>query len=116
VILRLREPMRRREFITHFCATAAAWPLAARAQQLQRMRRIGVLSPFDEDGAESKAWLAAFQQGCEKLGWSEGRNVRIDYRFTAGSVDRSEPLAKELIALRPDVVLTVSTEVAHNAI
>jgi putative ABC transport system substrate-binding protein len=103
--------MKRRKVITLLCG-AAAWPLAARAQQLQRTRRIGVLSPFDEDDAESKTWLAAFQQGCEKLGWSEGRNVRIDYRFTAGSVDRSEPLAKELLALRPDVVLTVSTEIA----
>jgi putative ABC transport system substrate-binding protein len=83
----------RREFIT-LLGVAAAWPLAARAQQGERMRRVGVLAGLAEDDPENKAFLAAFRQGCENLGWSEGRNVRIDYRFAAGSADWFEPLAK----------------------
>ena len=81
--------MRRREFITLLGGAAAAWPLAARAQQAERMRRIGVLMGLAEDDPEMKARLAAFRQGLEKLGWSEGRNVRIDYRFApAGAIRR----------------------------
>ena len=72
--------MRRREFIT-LLGGAAAWPLAARGQQPDRMRRIGVLMAFAEDDPEAKARLAAFRQGLEKRGWSEGRDVRIDARF-----------------------------------
>ena len=104
--------MKRREFITLLGGAAAAWPLAARAQQGERMRRIGVLMAFAEDDPETKARLAGFRQGLERLGWSEGRNVRIDYRFAAGSADRFQPLAKELVALQPDVILAQSTPVA----
>jgi putative ABC transport system substrate-binding protein len=101
--------MRRRAFITLLGGAAVAWPLAARAQQ-DRMRRIGVLMGFAEDDPEAKARLAAFRQGLEKRGWSEGRNVRIDTRFApAGAL--AQAVAKELVALQPDVILAHSTPV-----
>ena len=100
--------MKRREFIS-LLGGAATWPLAARAQQPERMRRIGVLLNFTENDPEAKERLAAFRQGLERRGWSEGRNIRLDYRFTAIKVDRFSALAQELIALQPDVILTHST-------
>ena len=102
--------MRRREFITFLGGATVAWPLSARAQSDQ-VRRIGVLVGLAEDDPQSKARLAAFRQGLERRGWSEGRNVRIDSRFTV-SPDRYQPLAKELIALQPDVILAHSTPIA----
>ena len=104
--------MRRREFITLLGGAAAAWPVAARAQQGSRMRRIGVLVGTAEGDAETKARLAAFRQGLERLGWSEGRNVRIEYRFAANNPDQYQPLAKELVSLQPDVFLAYATPVA----
>ena len=101
--------MKRREFITLFGGAAAAWPLAARAQQSERMRRIGVLGGFAENDPEIKARLAGFRQGLERLGWSEGRNVRIDYRFAPAG--QAQALAKELVALQPDVIIAHSTPV-----
>jgi len=80
--------MKRREFIS-LLGGAVAWPLAARAQQPQQMRRIGVLMPFAEDDPEAKARLVAFRQGLEKRGWSEGRNIRIDTRFSPRQQRRS---------------------------
>ena len=100
----------RREFITLLGAAAAAWPLAARAQQPDGMRRIGVLMGLAEDDPETRARFAAFRQGLEKRGWSEGRNVRIDYRFAPASA-QVQVLAKELVALQPDVILALSTPV-----
>src|SRR5262249_61046366 len=82
---------------------AVAWPLAARAQQAERMRGIGVRGGVAEDDPEMRARLAAFRQGLEKRGWSEGRNVRIDYRFAPASA-QMQVLAKELVALQPDVI------------
>ena len=73
--------LKRREFITLLGGAAAAWPLVARAQQPARMRRIGVLLPFASDDPESSIRVTAFQQGLEKLGWSEGRNIHLDVRF-----------------------------------
>ena len=102
--------MRRREFIALLGGAAAAWPLAARAQEPDRVRRIGVLSANAEDDPEIRARLAAFRQGLEKRGWSEGRNVRIDYRFTPAAA-QAQVLAKELVALQPDVILAHSTPV-----
>jgi len=99
--------MKRRDFIT-LMGGAAAWPLAARAQQGDRMRRIGVLVGTAEDDPETKARLAGFRQGLEKRGWSEGRNVRIDYRFAPAGA-QVQVLAKELVALQPDVILANST-------
>jgi putative ABC transport system substrate-binding protein len=102
--------MRRREFITLLGGGAVAWPLAARAQQSERMPRIGVLVGLAEDDQETKARLAAFREGLEKRGWSEGRNIRIDYRFAPASA-QMQVLAKELVALQPDVIFAHSTPV-----
>ena len=101
--------MQRRNFITLLGGAAAFWPLVARSQQTDRVRRIGLLLNFTEDDPEAKERVAAFRQGLEKRGWSEGRNVRLDYRFTAVVAERRSALAKELIALQPDVILAHST-------
>ena len=100
--------MKRREFITLLGGAAAGWPLATRAQQGERMRRIGVLSNIAEDDPQMKARFGAFRQGLEKLGWSEGRNVRIDTRFGAADAEQMQARAKELLALQPDVILANS--------
>ncbi len=97
--------MRRREFISLLGGAIAAWPLAARAQQPDRVRRIGVLMGQAEDDLEAQARVAAFQQSLQRLGWSDGRNVRIDSRWAAGDADRTRSYAAELIALAPDVIL-----------
>jgi len=89
--------LRRREFRELFCGTAAAWPLAARAQRAERMRRIGVLMSQAADDPESMARLAAFLQGLQELGWTDSRNVRIDYRWGAGDLDRTRKYAADLI-------------------
>jgi len=96
--------MQRREFIT-LLGGAAAWPLAAGAQQPERMRRIGILMPLSTDDPEAQARIAAFQQGLQQLGWTIGRNVRIDYRLSAGDADDARKYAVELVALAPDVIL-----------
>jgi putative ABC transport system substrate-binding protein len=100
--------MRRREFIAGLGA-AAAWPLAARAQQGERMRRIGVLIGYDESDPEGKARLSGVTQGLTELGWTEGRNVRMEVRWAADNVDRMRALAKELVDLQPDVILASNT-------
>jgi hypothetical protein len=92
--------MERREFITLLGGAAAAWPLAARAQSADRMRHIGVLMNTATDDPEGKARNAAFEQGLQKLGWTNGRNVRIDYRWGAGDVDRIRRYPAELVSLR----------------
>jgi putative ABC transport system substrate-binding protein len=96
--------LRRREFIAAI-GGAAAWPLAAPAQQGDRVRRIGVLRDFAADDPESQARLTAFRQALQELGWTDGRNVLIEYRLGAADVDRARKLAAELIALAPDVIL-----------
>jgi putative tryptophan/tyrosine transport system substrate-binding protein len=95
--------MRRREFISLLGGAAAAWPLAAHAQQPERMRRIGVLMTQAAD--EGRTRVAAFLQTLHELGWIEGRNVRLDYRWGGGDVDRIRRDAAELVALTPDVIL-----------
>src|SRR5229473_269105 len=105
--------MRRREFITLLGGAAIAWPLTARAQQPDVVRRIGVLAASAEDDPDMQARLAGFRQGLERLGWSEGRNLRIDFRFApAASADQAQVLAKELVALQPDVIFAHSTPIA----
>src|SRR5262249_32541372 len=94
---------RRREFIT-LLGGAAAWPLAARAQQGERMRRIGVLMGVADDAA-GRAPVQGVQQGLQELGWIEGRNVDIDYRWTGGDPTRIRPYAAELVKLSPDVIV-----------
>ncbi|MGB8515838.1 MAG: ABC transporter substrate-binding protein [Pseudolabrys sp.] len=96
--------MRRREFITLLGGTAVAWPFAVRAQQPDRMRRIGALAGIEGD-AEGQARFAAFQEGLQQLGWTDGRNVKIDYRFGGGDADNIRKHAAELAALAPDVIL-----------
>ncbi len=102
--------MKRRDFIT-LLGAAAAGPFAAQAQQIDRVRRICALMALAADDAETRARVATFREALEKLGWSEGRNVRIDIRFAAGRRDQYQPLAKELIASQPDVILAQSTEI-----
>ena len=97
--------MKRREFIT-LLGGAAAWPLAARAQQPERMRRIGVLEPLAVDDPEALARVTAFAQGLQQLGWTDGRNIRIDIRWAAGNADEIRKQASELVGLAPDAILT----------
>jgi putative ABC transport system substrate-binding protein len=102
--------LKRRDFITLLGGVVAAWPLAARAQQPEGMRRIGVLMAHAESDPEFKTYVAAFRGGLEKLGWTEGRNIRIDFRW--GALDDAETRqrsAKELVALLPDLILTQNT-------
>jgi putative tryptophan/tyrosine transport system substrate-binding protein len=100
--------VRRRDVIALF-GVAAAWPLPALAQQSERTRRIGVLSSLAETDVEAQAWDAAFRKRLVELGWIEGRSVRIDYRWAAGSVDRMRLFARELVQLNPDALVTIST-------
>jgi putative tryptophan/tyrosine transport system substrate-binding protein len=94
----------RRKFLATL-GGAAAWPLAARAQQPERMRRIGVLMNTAADSADGQARFAAFVQGLQQLGWTDGRNERLDVRWAAGDADRIRRYAAELVALAPDVIL-----------
>jgi putative tryptophan/tyrosine transport system substrate-binding protein len=100
--------MRRRQFIT-LLGGAATWPVAARAQQPDRVRRVGMLIGYTERDPETQARLLAFRQGLDHLGWTEGRSVLIDYRFAPASPDQAQHFAKELVALRPDVLVGNST-------
>ena len=97
--------IRRREFITLLGGAAAVWPLAARAQQAERVRRVGVFIPLAADDPEAQARSAAFLRGLSELGWTVGRNVRIDFRWAAGDADNIRKYAAELVALAPDVIL-----------
>jgi len=96
--------VRRRQFIT-LLGGAAAWPVTARAQQPARMRRIGVLMGLAESDPEGQSRIAAFRKTLDDLGWTEGRNVRTDYYWAAGDVERTHALAKELVGSAPDVIV-----------
>ncbi len=100
--------MRRREFIA-LLGGVAAWPLPLSAQQPDGMRRIGVLMAYGESDREGQAWVAAFREGLQKLGWTEGRNIGIDIRWPTADEELIERFAKELVALRPDLILTQNT-------
>ena len=100
--------MRRREFIVQLGSVAASWPLVARAQQRDGVRRIGVLMSAPDD-PEGQARFAAFRQGLQKLGWSEGINLQLDIRWTAGNADLERRYAAELVALTPDVILATAS-------
>jgi len=100
--------MRRREFIG-LLGGAAAWPLVARTQQPQRMRRIGMLLAFAESDPEGKRRIAAFQNRLQDLGWTDGRNIQFDYRWASGEADRLRMFAKELVDLQPDVIVVQNT-------
>jgi putative tryptophan/tyrosine transport system substrate-binding protein len=101
--------MRRREFISLLGSAAAAWPLAALAQQTERVRRIGVLLNVAADDPESLTRVTAFAQGLQELGWIDGRNVRIDYRWGGADVGRIRKYAAELLTLAPDVIVSSGT-------
>ena len=96
--------MRRRDFITLIGGAAAAWPLAARAQQPERMRRIGVLMNIAEDDAQAQSRMEAFLHGLRPLGWTVGRNLQIDVRWAAADAGLFRKYATELVALEPDVI------------
>jgi ABC-type uncharacterized transport system substrate-binding protein len=102
--------MRRREFIRLLSSTLAAWPLAARAQQGDGARRIGVLMSVSESDPEAQVWSRAFTEGLQQLGWTAGHNIRLDYRW-APPVDAQsrQRVAKELVALQPDLILAQNT-------
>jgi putative tryptophan/tyrosine transport system substrate-binding protein len=101
--------MGRREFVALLGGAAAAWPVAARAQQTERMRRIGVLMPESEGDPESQARVAMFHGRLQELGWTVGRNLRIDYRWAIGDLERTRVDAAELLRLAPDVILAVAS-------
>ena len=101
--------MRRREFITLVGSAAATWPLAARAQQPDRMRLIGVLEDYAESDSAAQSNIAAFRHTLAKLGWTEGSNLRIELRWSAGNTDRTRTFAKELVDLRAHAILCDTT-------
>jgi putative ABC transport system substrate-binding protein len=103
--------MRRREFISLIGGVAVAWPLAARAEQADRKRRVGVLMGYAETDPQAKAMLAEFTRAVSEFGWIEGRNLRMDVRWAPGNTDLMRKFAKELVSLQPDVILTNSTPV-----
>jgi putative tryptophan/tyrosine transport system substrate-binding protein len=100
--------IKRRQFISGL-GSAAAWPLAARAQQGGRVRRIGVLTGGGENDPETKLRYSSFIRALADLGWADGRNARVDVRWTGGDINRSRALAQELVGLQPDVILVSST-------
>jgi putative ABC transport system substrate-binding protein len=101
--------MRRRDFIKVIGGAAAIWPVAARAQQAERMRRIGVLMGYAENDWEAQAWVAAFREALQKLGWTEGHNIRIDSRWSRADTEMMKRFAQELVALQPDLILSQIT-------
>jgi putative tryptophan/tyrosine transport system substrate-binding protein len=107
--------IKRREFIT-LLGGAATWPLAARAQQTEHVRRIGVLIPYAENDPEAQPRVTALRRGLAQLGWTEGRNVRLEYRWSASDAASIRRLARELVELQPDVILTESTPVTAAAL
>jgi putative tryptophan/tyrosine transport system substrate-binding protein len=101
--------MKRRAFITLLGGAAVAWPLIARAQQPNRVRRIGVLTGYAESDLEAQDRLAIFRQSLQQLGWTIGRNLLVDYRWSRGDTEQARSLAKELVELQPDVILGETT-------
>src|SRR6516225_11721194 len=101
--------MKRREFIIFFGGAAAAWPLVARAQQPERLRRIGVLISSREDDPDGQARAALLRQGLSELGWTEGRNIHIDYRWAGGDAAQAKADAAELVSQKPEVIVANST-------
>jgi putative tryptophan/tyrosine transport system substrate-binding protein len=99
----------RRGLISLLGGAAAAWPLTARAQQSDRVRRIGVLMGFAESDSEAQGYVAAFREGLQKLGWEDGRNIRIETRWAALDAEATQRFAKELVALQPDLILSHNT-------
>src|SRR5215469_7895845 len=101
--------MRRRDFIKVVAGSATTWPLAVRAQQTEQARRIGVLMNLAANDPEGQARIAAFRQALQMLGWDEGRNARINYRWTGGVLDRMRAYAAEFVGLRPNVIFATNS-------
>src|SRR5438093_1710895 len=101
--------MKRRDFITGIAGSAATWPLVARAQQAERVRHIGVLMAYAESDSEAQAWVAAFREGLQKLGRTDGRNISLDIRWATGERLAIERFAKELVARAPELILASTT-------
>ena len=101
--------MRRREFIALLGSVTAAWPLAALAQQPAGIRRLGVLLNLSENDAEAQRLVKVFREGLAQLGWTDGRNLRIDYRWAGGDVGQIRIFAKELVELSPDIMVGYAT-------
>src|SRR5580704_10683297 len=101
----------RRQFISALGGATIAWPLAARAEQPERMRRLAILMGYAEADPEAQSRIAAFQHELSKAGWLPGRNLQIDYRWANADVERIKQFAKELVALKPDVILANTTPV-----
>jgi putative tryptophan/tyrosine transport system substrate-binding protein len=106
------DQLHRRSFIT-LLGGAAAWPLAAGAQQAERMRRIGVLMGYPEGDPQAQANVTALRQGLQNLGWIEGRTVQIDYRWVGGDPDKARTFARELIGMTPDVIVPSTNQVTR---
>ena len=106
--------MRRREFIALVSGAAVAWLITARARQAERMRRLGVLMAVAESDADARKGISILQESLQKLGWKDGNNIRIDYRWGNGNPDRIQDLAKELVDLQPDVLVGHSTPSAKG--
>jgi ABC-type uncharacterized transport system substrate-binding protein len=103
--------MKRRDFITMLGGAAVAWPMAARAQQPERVRRIAVLMGWSENNSEFHSWIDTFVQGLAQLGWGDSRNVQIDVRWSGGDLGRARIFAKEIVKLQPDVIFAATTPV-----
>src|SRR5215471_10239727 len=103
--------MKRREFITLLGGAAAGWPLVARAQQGERMRRVAFLHPYTEDDPEVLARIVAFRQGLEALGWTENRNIRIEHRYSGGDLGQIQTYATELVRSAPDLIVGSGTPI-----
>src|SRR6266516_7774142 len=101
--------MKRRAFITLLGGATAAWPIAARAQQRERMRRVGVLMAYAEGDPEAQARVVAFRLGLRELGWMEGHNLQMDYRYGTGEPDRARNFVTELPSLAPDLIVAHAT-------
>jgi putative ABC transport system substrate-binding protein len=106
--------MQRREFITLVGGAAAIWPFAVLAQKSDGMRRVGVIMGFAENDEVWQAFLATFRQALQDLGWTDGRNIRFDYRFTGESEERMRLMAKEIAGLAPDVILASTNSVSRQ--
>jgi putative ABC transport system substrate-binding protein len=107
----LFDQLKRREFITLLGGAAAAWPLGARAQRAERVRRVAFLHPYDENDPEVRARVVAFRQALEALGWTENRNIRIEHRYSGGDLGQIQAYAKELVRAGPDLIVGSGTPI-----
>src|SRR5215472_16150345 len=103
--------MRRRGFVRAIVGSPTAWPVMARAQQSEWLRHVAMLMPYPEGDADGQASVAAFQRRLQDLGWTGGRNIRFDIRWAGGDSDKARNLAKELVAMKPDVIVPSSNQI-----